>query len=145
EGVIDKFIGDAIMVVFGDPGRPRPDDAARAVRAAVAMAERRRQMNRERREANLPPGEIGVGGHVGTVVMGRIGSRRRVAYTVIGDAVNVAARLEAATKEHKCSVLISEEVARSPEQRLPVELVGELELKGRTAKVKAYTVRQAVG
>jgi adenylate cyclase len=86
--------------------------------------------------------EIGVGVHVGTVVMGHIGSKHRISYTVIGDAVNVAARLESATKEHGCPVLISEEVARSPEQDLPVEEVGELGLKGRSAKVKAYTVRQ---
>ena len=143
-GVIDKFIGDAIMVVFGDPGSPRADDATRAVEAAVAMVGRRRAMNVERETAGLPPIHIGVGIHVGPVIMGHIGSRHRLAYTVIGDAVNVAARLEAATKEHHCPILISEDVAMTPGQLLPTEAIGELSLKGRAAAVRVFAVRAGV-
>jgi class 3 adenylate cyclase len=140
-GVIDKFIGDAIMVVFGDPGCPREDDAARAVHAAVAMVRRRRAMNRDREAADLPPIRIGVGVHVGPIIMGHIGSRHRLSYTVIGDPVNVAARLETATKEHGRPILVSEDVARAPGQSFPVEEIGELSLKGREAPVRVFAVQ----
>lgn len=139
-GVIDKFMGDAIMVVFGDPGRPRPDDAARAVLAAVAMVRRRHAMNRQRVAAGLPPIRIGVGVHYGPVILGHIGSRQRVSYTVVGDAVNVAARLETATKEHHRDILVSEDVARTPGQACPIVEVGQLPLKGRAAPVRVFAV-----
>ena len=139
-GVIDKFIGDAIMVVFGDPGRPRDDDAARAVQAAQAMVERRNAMNVNREAAGLPPIKIGVGIHVGPVVMGHIGSRRRVAYTVIGDAVNLASRLEAATKEYKRPILISEDVARAAGDLRLAEPIGEIPIRGRAAPVRVFAV-----
>jgi class 3 adenylate cyclase len=141
DGVIDKFIGDAIMAVFGDPGHPREDDAGRAVQAAVAMVRRREVMNREREAAGLPPIRIGVGVHVGPLIMGHIGSKHRLSYTVIGDSVNVAARLEAATKEHKRPILVSEDVARAPGQIFPVEEIGELSLKGRAAPVRVFAVQ----
>ena len=140
-GVIDKFMGDAIMVVFGDPGHPREDDAGRAVQAAVAMVRRRQAMNCYREAAGVPPIRIGVGIHVGPIIMGHIGSQHRLAYTVIGDAVNVAARLEAATKEHGHPILVSEDVARAKGQSLPVEEIGELHLKGREAPVRVFAVR----
>jgi adenylate cyclase len=129
------------MVVFGDPGSPREDDAARAVQAAVAMVRRREAMNQERQAAGLAPIRIGVGVHVGPLIMGHIGSRHRLSYTVIGDTVNVAARLEAATKEHSRPILISEEVARAPGQSLAVEEIGELLLKGRVASVRVFAVQ----
>jgi class 3 adenylate cyclase len=139
-GVIDKFIGDAIMVVFGDPGCPRADDAARAVQAAVAMVHRRQAMNRDRETAGLPPIRIGVGVHVGPVIMGHIGSRHRLSYTVIGDPVNVASRLEAATKEHGRPILVSEDVARAPGHSLAVEEIGELSLQGRMTPVRVFAI-----
>jgi class 3 adenylate cyclase len=139
-GFIDKFIGDAIMVVFGDPGNPRNDDPARAVQAAVAMVQRRQAMNREREAAGLLPIRIGVGVHVGPIIMGHIGSKHRLSYTVIGDTVNVAARLEAATKEHRRPILVSEDVARSAGQTVPVEEIGALSLKGRAAPVRVFAV-----
>jgi class 3 adenylate cyclase len=139
-GVIDKFMGDAIMVLFGDPGRPRPDDAARAVQAAVAMVRRRDAMNVERLKLGLPAIRIGVGIHSGPAVLGHIGSRHRVSYTVIGDAVNVASRLEGATKQHGRAILVSEDVARATGQHCPVSEVGELALKGRQATVRVFAV-----
>src|SRR6185503_10587278 len=97
-GTIDKFMGDAVMAVFGDPGKPAPDDAIRAVRAAIAMVQRREALNRERSRRGLEPIEIGVGIDSGLIVMGNIGSSRRFTFTVIGDAVNSASRLEGLTK-----------------------------------------------
>lgn len=144
-GLIDKFIGDAIMVVFGDPGSPREDDAARAVQAAVAMVRRREEMNWKRQSAGLPPVKIGVGIHVGPVIMGHIGSERRLSYTVIGDAVNIASRLESATKDHHQTILVSEEVARSPGQSIPVKEIGQLPLKGRAVPVRVFAVECDAG
>jgi class 3 adenylate cyclase len=142
-GVIDKFMGDAIMVVFGDPGRPRPDDAARAVQAGVEMTRRRHAMNLEREARGLPPVRIGVGIHIGPVIMGHIGSRHRMNYTVIGDAVNVAARLETATKEYGRTILVSEEVARATGQEMPVEPIGAIQLKGRKEPVRVFALTSA--
>ncbi len=139
-GAIDKFMGDAIMAVFGDPGHPRPDDATRAVRAGIAMVRRRDAMNVERAARQLPPIRIGVGIHCGNVVMGNIGSRYRVSYTVVGDAVNVASRLESETKVHGKAILTSEAVVSRIGQAISTQLVGELHLKGREVRVKVYAV-----
>ncbi len=139
-GMIDKFIGDAVMAVFGDPGSPRPDDAARAVRAAIAMTRRRHAMNVERRQLGLPPVEVGCGIDTGEVVMGNIGSSRRVAYTVIGDAVNVASRLEGLTKGYGRSILVSGATrARAGDAARTVAL-GTQTVKGREEPVEVFAV-----
>jgi class 3 adenylate cyclase len=109
------------------------------------MVQRRHAMNRDREAAGLAPVRIGVGIHIGPIIMGHIGSRHRLSYTVIGDSVNVAARLEAATKEHQRPILVSEDVARAPGQSLPVEEIGELRLKGRAAPVRVFAVACAGG
>ena len=139
-GTIDKFIGDAVMAVFGDPGRPREDDALRAVQAAVAMVRRRTRLNLTRQAAGHAWIDIGVGVNTGTVVMGNIGSARRMNYTVIGDAVNVAARLEALTKVHGHPVLISAETRGRLAHDWQTIPLGHLEVKGRAGKVDMYAV-----
>ncbi len=139
-GTIDKFIGDAVMAVFGDPGRPRADDARRCVQAAIAMVQRRRALN----EAALARGavalNIGVGVATGNVVMGNIGSPRRMNYTVIGDAVNVASRLESLTKEAKRPVLIDSVTRMRLGDAFAVLELGELAVKGRQGLVPAFAV-----
>ncbi|MSP91440.1 MAG: tetratricopeptide repeat protein [Myxococcales bacterium] len=139
-GTIDKFIGDAVMAVFGDPGRPRDDDAQRAVQAAVAMVRRRTRLNLTRKVVGLAWIDIGVGVNTGTVVMGNIGSARRMNYTVIGDAVNVAARLEALTKVHGHPVLISAETRGRLTHDWRTIPLGHIEVKGRAGKVDMYAV-----
>jgi class 3 adenylate cyclase len=104
------------------------------------MVRRRQAMNQVREAAGLLPIRIGVGVHVGPIIMGHIGSRHRLSYTVIGDPVNVAARLEEATKEHNRPILVSEDVALAPGQTLPIEEIGELNLKGRAAPVRVFAV-----
>jgi class 3 adenylate cyclase len=139
-GTLDKFIGDAVMAVFGDPGRPRPDDAQRAVAAAVAMVQRRAQLNAERFKRGQHGIEIGVGVNTGTVVMGNIGSARRMTYTVIGDAVNVAARLEALTKVAKHLLLISGATRNRLGDEWHALPLGKVEVKGREGRVEMYAV-----
>jgi adenylate cyclase len=107
-GTVDKYIGDAIMATFGTP-RPGPDDALRAVRCALAMLEAMAAWNAERERAGEPRIEIGIGLHYGPVVAGDLGDERRLEYAVIGDTVNLASRLEALTRTHGVSALVSED------------------------------------
>ncbi|MBM4344511.1 MAG: tetratricopeptide repeat protein [Deltaproteobacteria bacterium] len=139
-GTIDKFIGDAVMAVFGDPGRPRPDDAARCVQAAMAMVRRRRALNDAALARRAVALNIGVGVATGNVVMGNIGSPRRMTYTVIGDAVNVASRLESLTKEARRPVLIDAATRARLGEGFAVDVLGELAVRGRTGLVPAFAV-----
>lgn len=145
-GVVDKYVGDAIMAVFGAP-TARPDDARRAVKAALAMDHALRPHNAQRHMEGLPSLKIGVGVHYGDVVAGNIGTTRHAQYTVIGDVVNLASRLEGATREHGTSVLVSKEAKdaadaaddidgnRSP---LPLRAVGTIKVKGRKRGVEVF-------
>ncbi len=108
-GYVDKFIGDAVMAVFSLP-HPRKDDAARAVKAAMLMKESLERFNRYL-SPDLPKLKIGIGLHSGEVVAGLIGSLQKRSYTVIGDAVNTASRLEGMTKQLGAGILVSENVA----------------------------------
>ncbi|MEO0623654.1 MAG: adenylate/guanylate cyclase domain-containing protein [Pseudomonadota bacterium] len=96
-GTIDKYIGDAIMLHFGTP-EPRDDDAARALRCAADMLAEMDRWNAARATEGLDPIGIGIGLHYGDVIVGNIGDERRLEYTVLGDTVNVASRLEALTR-----------------------------------------------
>ena len=104
-GVIDKFIGDGAMVLFGVP-EPKEDDACRAVAFAEDLIDRIERWNRKRRFE--PPVRIGLGLHTGEVYCGVVGDDARIEFTVLGDAVNVAARLEQATKRFATPILASE-------------------------------------
>lgn len=114
-GVIDKFIGDALMALFGAP-LSHPDDAARAVRAALQMVDAQAEINRELIALGLPSLASGIGINTGQVVAGNIGSPTRMNYTVVGDAVNLASRLEGLTKCYGVPIIVSAETkARAPD------------------------------
>lgn len=139
-GVVDKYIGDAVMAVFGVP-TTRVDDAACAVRAALAMEVALETVNRRRAARDLPPLRHGVGVHRGVLVAGNIGTPERAQYTVIGDTVNVASRLEGQTKELGVSVLISSAAARAAagaEGVPPLQSLGEVRLKGRAEAIEVF-------
>jgi adenylate cyclase len=106
-GMLDKFIGDAIMAVFGLP-IPHEDDEDRALRAAIAMIRSLREWNVEREARGEPVLDMGVGLNTDAVVAGNIGSRKRMDYTIIGDGVNLASRLESACKHYGARILLSE-------------------------------------
>jgi class 3 adenylate cyclase len=144
-GVVDKYIGDAIMAVFGVP-KERPDDALRALRAVVRMRAALVRHNARRAERGLGPLAHGVGVHFGAMVAGNIGTAERMQYTVIGDAVNLASRLETATKEQRVDALISGEAVRAAQTvglRLPpVRPLGTIEVRGHERPVEVFTLDQ---
>jgi len=144
-GVVDKFMGDAIMVAFG-VAEPRPNDAARAINTADQMCRALKAHNAERAERGRPPFAHGVGVHFGPVVAGNVGNRDRLQFTVIGDTVNLASRLEAATKELAHPVVISAdavETARAAPGATPLpdlRSLGEIQVPGRAAGLEVYTL-----
>jgi adenylate cyclase len=112
DGTVDKYIGDEIMVHFGTP-RPQADDPVRALACAVEMIAAIARWNVEREAAGDPPVEIGVGVHYGEVLAGNIGDKRRLEYTVLGDTVNVASRLERLTREIGAALVVSDDLVRA--------------------------------
>ena len=138
-GVVDKYIGDAVMAVFGAPVSA-PDDALRAVRAAVRMREALARINERAAVRGEPPLQFGIGIHSGEVVAGNIGSARRMEYTVIGDAVNLASRLESSTKQLGTDILISEATYARTEGHVDASRVDAIAVRGREARVAIYTV-----
>jgi adenylate cyclase len=137
-GVVDKYIGDNIMAVFGAPVT-RHDDAVRAVRAAVRMRTALAELNARFTARGLPALRFGIGLHTGEVVAGNIGSAKRMEYTVIGDSVNVASRLESKTKELATDILISE-ATHAAANGIATEGAGEVHVKGREQPVAIYKV-----
>jgi adenylate cyclase len=139
DGVVDKYIGDAIMAVFGAPV-PKPEDPVNAVRAAVHMRRALQHLNNRLAERGIPALRTGIGIHTGPVVAGNIGSERRMEYTVIGDAVNLASRLESNTKDLGCNVLISEDTYEKVKHVVQARQVKEITVKGRKQPVMTYEV-----
>ncbi len=141
-GVVDKYIGDGIMAVFGAP-KGQPDDASRAVRAGIALLKAMGAHNRRRALRDLPPLKMGVGIHYGAVVAGNIGTVDHAQYTIIGDVVNLASRLESATKDLGVSLLISD-AARVAAGEAGAELVplGTITVRGRSEEVSVFGVSE---
>jgi adenylate cyclase len=143
-GTIDKFIGDAIMVTFGTPD-PSDDDAERSVRAGLAMNAALAELNADRVRRCLAEIRHGIGIHFGPVIAGNIGTEDRLEYTVIGDTVNVASRIQDACKSAGEALLISEAV----KARLPADIqlrpLPEQRVKGRQAPVQVYAVMEQAG
>jgi class 3 adenylate cyclase len=140
-GYINNFIGDAIVVIFGAP-IPQPDADRRAVAAALAMRDALGALNVRRAARGEAAIETGIGIAAGDMVAGQIGSPERMLYTVIGDAVNVAARLEALTKEYPGKhVLVTRAVADAVGDAVTqTESLGHIRLKGRTEPVDVVAV-----
>jgi adenylate cyclase len=138
-GVVDKYIGDAIMAVFGAPV-PKPDDALRAVRAAMRMRTALTALNERLEKRGIEPIRTGIGLHTGDVVAGNIGSEARMEYTVIGDAVNLASRLESSTKDLGVDVLISSDTYALVSDACVCRPQAEMKVKGRDAPVTTYAV-----
>jgi len=139
EGMLDKFIGDAIMAAFGIPVA-HDDDADRSVRAAVAMMRELTRWNHERLAEGKLPVDIGVGLNTDSVVSGNIGSKKRMDYTIIGDGVNLAARLESACKQYGAHILISEFTYKALKGTYFSRELDFVVVKGKTKPVAIYEI-----
>lgn len=137
-GMIDKFMGDAIMAVFGAP-LPKPDDALGAVRAAVGMRKRLLEL-RDGWDTGGARLDSGIGINTAEVIVGNIGSEARMEYTVIGDGVNLAARLEELSKDYGGGILIAEGTYDEVRDHVEAQFIDAVAVRGKTEPVKIYKV-----
>lgn len=137
-GSVNKFIGDAVMAVFNAPIENLAHRES-AITSARQILEQMKTLNAELELENLPQIEIGIGVHTGEAIAGTVGSRRRMEYTVIGDAVNVASRLESTNKSTGTKVLISEDSIVSSDSSL--KKVGRIKVRGRELPIRVYTIQ----
>ncbi|NTV52092.1 MAG: HAMP domain-containing protein [Candidatus Firestonebacteria bacterium] len=138
DGMLDKFVGDCVMAVYGLPFA-KDDDALRAVRTAVEIQAAILKLNAARAKENLKTITIGIGVNTGEVVAGNMGSSQKMDYTVIGDSVNLAARLEANAEGG--TVLISESTYAEVKDFVEADKLAPIPVKGKKDKVTVYSVK----
>jgi adenylate cyclase len=138
-GMLDKFIGDAMMCIFGTP-IPHEDDPDRAVRAAIRMMTDLKVFNDKRAAEGKMPIDHGMGVNTDSIVSGNIGSPKRMDYTVIGDGVNLAARIESACKQYGAHILISEFTYKAVKATYRTRQVDYVIVKGKTEPVGVFEV-----
>jgi adenylate cyclase len=143
DGLLDKYIGDAIMAVYGAP-IPHPQHARLACRTAVDMMQALRRMQAEWKQRGLPGMDIGIGINTGPMVVGNMGSKTRFDYTVIGDAVNLGARIEALNKQYGTHILISEFTYNQVKDEFPhAREIDVTTVRGRNEPVRLYELMLA--
>jgi len=147
-GIVDKYIGDAIMAFWGAPEK-HDDDALQSVLSGLEMIEAVTKFNENQKKLGKCEFHIGIGLNYGEVTVGNIGSERKMDYTVIGDAVNLASRMEGLTKTYHSEILISESLfeelrSASPDSGLHYRLLDMVAVKGKTKGVKIFTVKRGL-
>ncbi len=140
-GIIDKYIGDAIMAFYGAPVR-HDDDALQSVLSAIEMQEGLHEFNREQKAAGRPEFRIGVGINFGEVTVGNIGSEKKMDYTVIGDNVNLGSRLEGLTKQYHQEIVFSTSVYNYVKDSVRCRLVDKVVVKGKTTGEEIFTAKR---
>jgi adenylate cyclase len=141
QGTIDKYIGDAIMAFFGAPVK-HEEDALQSVLAGIEMNEALASFNANQARLGKPEWRIGIGINYGVVTVGNIGTETKMNYTIIGDMVNLASRLEGLTKEYGEPLLISEGLQTRIKDKVPFRLIDRVAVKGKKQGVKIYTARR---
>ncbi len=140
-GTVDKFLGDAIMAVWGNVQTEGPEmDVARAVTAALEMRRGLADLNKRWRENGSPELTMGFGINFGEAIVGNIGSSEKMELTVIGDSVNLASRLEGLTKEYGVDLILGETAGELAAEHFYMQFVDRVQVKGRTKPVNVYTV-----
>jgi len=137
QGTLDKFVGDCVMAFWGAP-LAQPNHAELATRAALEMIEGLEKLNQKWQSEGRPTLHIGVGINTGEMLFGNIGSEQRMDFTVIGDSVNLGARLESATKELKASIVVSDATYQLIRDLAEVRPLGEISVKGKEQKIVVY-------
>lgn len=139
-GIVDKFIGDAIMAVWGVPASTSKD-ANNAVKACLEMRKALAELNEKRMARSESPIQIGMGLHSGTAISGTIGSEERMEYTIIGNTVNTGSRIESSTKAFGADLLVSDTVLEKIGDAFLAEYAGAAEVKGRSEPLKLHKIR----
>jgi len=142
-GTVDKYIGDCIMAFFGAPERHR-DDAARSVLAGLEMLDAVERFNGKQQQQGKQPFRTGIGINYGVVTVGNIGTDKKMNYTIIGDEVNLASRLESLTKKYHEPVLISQSLYDRVKDSVPCRLIDTVAVKGKKKGVRIYTARKSL-
>lgn len=138
-GMTDKYIGDAIMALFGAP-EEKDDDVIRSVYTGLEMLEALNGFNTDQAKRGISPFNIGIGIHYGRVTAGNIGSDKKMDYTVIGETVNMSARLEGLTKYYGTPMIISETVKRRLEDKVEARLLDKVLVKDSSIPMPVYSV-----
>lgn len=140
-GVVDKYVGDAMMALFGAPVAG-PDDADHAMETALGMSEALDELNRQWREQGRNALEVGIGINTDIVVAGNMGSRTRLNYTVIGDGVNLASRLEELTKtpEYQARIIVSSSTLEKAKKCYRTRRLGQVAVKGKQKPTEIYAL-----
>ncbi|MFZ2959561.1 MAG: adenylate/guanylate cyclase domain-containing protein [Candidatus Ozemobacteraceae bacterium] len=139
EGVVDKYIGDAIMAIFGAPLK-HDNDPDRALQTALAMVDELANVKRELKERGFPEFNIGIGINTDIVMVGNMGSRNRLNYSVIGDGVNLASRLESASKELHHTIIVSAATLAKAKGKYRTKPLGEVKVKGKAEAIQAFAL-----
>ncbi|MDR2490381.1 MAG: HAMP domain-containing protein [Spirochaetaceae bacterium] len=139
DGIVDKYIGDALMAFWGAPVKTE-NDALSAVMAAFDMLDALKSFNEEQKILNKPVFNIGIGINFGQATVGNIGNDHKMNYTIIGDAVNLASRVEELTKEYKEQLLITESVYEKVEAHVYARTIDSVTVRGKTEEVKIFAI-----
>jgi adenylate cyclase len=141
-GMVNKFGGDSLLAVFGTPLNPSADHSGQAVRAAIGMREALAQFNESQKQINAPELQIGIGIATGEVVAGNIGGKGRIEYTVIGDTVNLASRLQSLTKELHRDILLNDTAFNLSKGKLSfnVEALPPVDVRGKQEPVNVFAI-----
>ena len=142
-GIINKFIGDAVMAIFGEPIQDK-NHASNAVKCAYGMLQKVKELQKKWAQEGKPKIEIGVGIATGEVFVGNIGSINRMEYTVIGDTVNLASRLEGYNKTYKTKLLISPTTYEEVKGIVDVIKISDVQIRGKANKMDIYEVLRVV-
>lgn len=140
QGTVDKYIGDAILAFWGAP-LDIDEPCLLAVQTAIDIQNKLTQMNKKWASENKPEFHTRIGIHYGPTLVGNVGSDERMNYTIIGDSVNIAARLEGINKDFGTNIMISESVNEQIKTKISTTYVDSVMLKGKTEKVKMYTIK----
>lgn len=139
DGVLDKYIGDAVMAFWGAP-LDQPDHARRALLAALDMIDRLMQLRQNWEERGLPQLDIGIGVNTGPMVVGNTGSEERTSYTVLGDAVNVASRLEALSKQYHVRLIVGDATRAAAGAEFVYRFLDVVAVQGRPEPLAVFEV-----
>lgn len=140
DGIVDKYVGDAIMAFWGAP-LDQPDQADRAVHTAINMVKRLKQLQEKWSNEGLPGSiDAGIGINLGVATVGNLGSTRRFDYTLVGDAVNAASRIEQLNKEFQSHIIISETTRAQLTLKIRTKDLGEVQVRGRENPIRVYEV-----